>query len=48
LTFGGIAQLDIKGHIAAIYNEVLEGFGGDEIFARIGVNDRFKGFLELF
>ena len=48
LTLGGIAQLDIKGHVAAVHHQILECFGGHKIFARIGVNDGFEGFLELF
>ena len=39
LAFGGVAQLDIKSHIAVGDSQVFDGFGTDEVFARVGVND---------
>ena len=47
LTLSRITQFNIKGDIAAVYQQIFQGFGGDKIFASIGVDDRLQGRMEI-
>ena len=48
LALGRVAQLHVKGHIAAFDAEVLDLLGGNKVFAGVGIDDGLQRLQQLF
>jgi hypothetical protein len=48
LALGRIAEFDVEGDVVAVDLDILDRFGGNEIFIGIRVDDRRQGGLDVF